>query len=148
MNERQERFCELVASGMAQGRAYEQAGYDAKGVVADKAASRLVTNVEISNRIEELRAENRRLSSMTRAQAIDFLCEVVGKPIGEIDPNSRLAQEYQEAGEHTGSKIKMPGKIDAIRELAKMCGWYEPEKKEIGVTDELASLMREIRGRE
>ena len=147
MNERQERFCELVASGMAQGRAYEQAGYDATGTVADKAASRLATNVEVANRIAELRTENRRLSSMTRAEAIDFLCEVVGKPIGEIDTSSRLAQEYQEPGEHSGGKIKMPGKIDAIRELAKICGWYAPEKQEISASDSLAELIGEIRGR-
>ena len=147
MNERQERFAQLVASAVPFGRAYEQAGYSASGDIADKAGSRLAKKVEVEARIAELRAENAKLASLSRAEAIDFLCEVVKKPIGEVTTESRLAQEYQEPGEHSGGKIKMPGKIDAIRELAKICGWYAPEKQEISASDSLAELIGEIRGR-
>ena len=42
LNDRQRRFVELVVLGRAAGRDYEEAGYDARGEVADQAASRLL----------------------------------------------------------------------------------------------------------
>jgi hypothetical protein len=43
--------------------------------------------------------------------------------------------------------IKMPDKLQAVEQLAKLCGWNEPEKFEHGTTDTLTEYLREIRSR-
>tara|TARA_B110000305_G_scaffold78432_1_gene88228 strand:+ start:243 stop:443 length:201 start_codon:yes stop_codon:yes gene_type:complete len=48
LNDRQIKFVELVFQGHPAGRAYEKAGYKAKGKIADANASRLLTNVDDS----------------------------------------------------------------------------------------------------
>lgn len=147
LNDRQRLFAQHLVSGMAAGRAYEKAGYDARGHVADSAAERLLSNVDVAKHIEELRAESRQSSRIDKARAIEILCDIIETPIGEIDKDHMLAQEYQGPTEHAGAKIKMPAKMDAIRELAKMLGFYAPEKVAVGVTSDLASLMAELRER-
>lgn len=147
LNERQERFCQLVVSGRPHGRAYEEAGYKAKGASADAQAARMIRNDKVKARIAELMKENASGCRLTREQAMSFLCDIIETPVGDIDPQHKLAQEYREPGETTGGMIKMPAKLDAFKELAKMCGWYEPEKIQHGVTDEIAEMMIRIRKR-
>jgi len=53
-NARHERFCQSVAQGQHYQRAYELAGYQAKGRSAKVAASRLMTNVDIAERVQAL----------------------------------------------------------------------------------------------
>lgn len=145
-SERQLRFCDLVAGGEPAGRAYEKAGYKARGAVADQAASRLLRNVKVAERIRELQAENREASRIDRRKGLDFLCDILETPIGEVGPSHVLCQEYRELGNSGGRVVKMPSKLDAFDKLAKMCGWYEPEKKEHRIVDPLASLLKQIRG--
>lgn len=147
LNERQERFCQLVASGRPHGRAYEEAGYSAKGRSADAQAAKLVAKGNVQARIAELMKENASGCRLSREQAMAYLCDIIETPVGDIDPQHKLAQEYREPGETTGGMIKMPAKLDAFKELAKMCGWYEPDKIEHSVTDEIAEMMMRIRKR-
>lgn len=148
LNERQERFCQLVVSGRPHGRAYEEAGYKAKGDFADQCAARMLSrNAKVKARVAELKSENASGCRLSREQAMSFLCDIIETPVGEIDPNHKLAQEYREPGETTAAMIKMPAKLDAFDKLAKMCGWYEPEKIQHSVTDEIAEMMMRIRKR-
>jgi hypothetical protein len=39
----------------------------------------------------------------------------------------------------------MPDKLRAIEQLAKICGWNEPEKFEHGASDELTELLKRLR---
>jgi hypothetical protein len=39
-----------------------------------------------------------------------------------------------------------PSKLGALAQLAKMCGWNDPEKHEHGVSDELTELLKRLRG--
>jgi phage terminase small subunit len=56
LTQQQERFCQLIAQGKNQTDAYMEAGYKAKdAIVAKAAASRLFANVNIANRVQELR---------------------------------------------------------------------------------------------
>lgn len=146
MNDRQRRFAELVVSGRPAGRAYEEAGYSARGHAADVEGSKFLTKPEIAAYIAQLRAESAKDARLSKAQVIAFLCDVIATPIGEVTPDSRLAQEYEAPSESRGGRIKMPGKIPAVQELAKLCGWYAPEKVEVKA-DSLAELIREIRSR-
>lgn len=147
LNDRQRLFAQHLVSGMPAGRAYEKAGYDARGADADTLGCKLSRNVKVAAYIQELRAQAAESSRIDKARAIGILCDIIETPIGEIDKDHMLAQEYQGPTEHAGAKIKMPAKMDAIRELAKMLGFYAPEKHDVGVTDALAELLSEIRGR-
>jgi hypothetical protein len=42
-------------------------------------------------------------------------------------------------------QIRMPDKLAAIAQLAKLCGWNEPEKFEHGATDTLTEFLHELR---
>lgn len=53
-NVRHEKFCQYLHLGMSGQSAYQDAGYVARGVVASNAASRLLENVGIRQRVEEL----------------------------------------------------------------------------------------------
>lgn len=146
LSPRHEKFAQLVASGEPAGRAYEKCGYDSRGASADAQAARLIRTAKVAARIAEIRKQCDELCTMSKEEAIDFLVECIRKPIGEIDTAHRLAQEYQEPGEHSGGRIKMPAKLDALDKLAKLCGWYAPEKKEI-TGDAFAAMLAELRAR-
>ena len=64
-------------------------------------------------------------------------------PIGEIDENHPLAQEYQANAD--GVKVKMPAKDGAGKELARLIGAYAPDKVEVSADDALTKLLGEIR---
>lgn len=137
LNPRQRLFCEIYVSGRPAGRAYEEAGYDLKGARADESASRLLrTNVKVAKYVAQLREQSSEDCRWTRKRALDYLCGVLETPIGDIGPDHVLAQEHQAATDRAGERIRMPAKIDAFRELAKMCGWYEAEKTENKLTIE------------
>lgn len=128
-------FCEHIAAGRSQADAYKRAGYkDGPGAAA--AASRLLKKDEIRRRIDQINVEVAKSSRFEREDAIRFLAEIIETPIDRVTPDSRLAQELVEATDRSGRKIKMPGKIEALREMAKMLGWYEPERSDDKLTVE------------
>ena len=43
-------------------------------------------------------------------------------------------------------KIRMPDKLRAVEQLAKLCGWNEPEKFEHGASNGLTELLKRLRG--
>jgi hypothetical protein len=65
-------------------------------------------------------------------------------PAGKVDEQSRLCQSYKVTSE--GREIRMPDKLRAVEQLAKLCGWNEPEKHEHGGSDELTELLKRLRG--
>jgi phage terminase small subunit len=56
-NARHERFAQELAKGEAASVAYRNAGYSAVGNSAEVAASRLFKNVQVANRVAELRSK-------------------------------------------------------------------------------------------
>lgn len=128
LNARQRRFVQFVADGMPAGQAYTRAGYFSKGAAADTGASRMLRNVQVAAAVDALRAQANEDCRWKRKRAMDYLVDILETPIAQVSPNHPLCQEFQAATARSGAKIKMPGKIDAIRELARMCGWYEPER--------------------
>lgn len=74
-NARWEMFAQHVAFGMAAGRAYEAAGFEARGNAADAAASRLLRNGKVKARIEELQAESATTLSITKERITQMLFE-------------------------------------------------------------------------
>jgi len=105
MNIRQERFAELVASGMSATRAYAEAGYSGQGKNAEAHASRLVENGGVSARIAELRKESRELARMSKTAKLRLLEAIA---VSETARNS--------------------DRISAIRVHNDMTGDNEPER--------------------
>ncbi len=65
-NSRWEKFVQNKAEGMATGPAYTAAGYRAKGRSADTAGGRLLTIVEIRDRLDELQGNSAKAISDVR----------------------------------------------------------------------------------
>ena len=128
----QKKFCDFYLEGMPAVTAFVKAGYSAKH--ANSSASRMLRVPHVAAYIE---AEREAMSERTRIkkwEVLDFLSDTIKTPVGEIDETSPLAQEVtrDEIGEEVvRSKIKMVGKIDAVDRLAKLLGWYAPEKHEV-----------------
>lgn len=133
LNTRQLNFAQNIASGLTAGRAYEQAGYSARGNGADVNGCKLLKRADVAAEVERLRKQSAEDCRWTRKRGLDFLCDVLETPIGKINADHVLAQEHQAATLRVGERLKMPAKIDAFRELAKMLGWYEPEKHQLEV---------------
>lgn len=145
LNPREKRFADLVIGGTPGGRAYEQAGYAARGASADTLASRLLRKIKVSAYIK---AERKAISEQARIdkwQAMDFLQDALLTPVGQVTADSILAQEVVTDsldGATLRTKVKMVSKLDALKQLASMLGWNAPEKKEIDVSDRLAEMVR------
>ncbi|HEY5741571.1 MAG TPA: terminase small subunit [Terrimicrobiaceae bacterium] len=97
--------------------AFKRAGYSASS--AQQNAHRLSENEGVKARIAELRAQNAEKCEMERAQAVQYLVEILKTPIGDVTADHRLAQSY----DAKSGKIELLNKLGAMQLLAKMCGW-------------------------
>jgi Terminase small subunit len=141
-NSQHERFAQGVASGLSASEAYRQS--DGKGKNADVHAARLMVNDGICKRVAELKEAQSQKSELSRDQLREFLTEVILTPAGKVDEQSRLCQSYKVTPEVR--EIRMPDKLRAIEQLAKLRGWNVPEKLEHGASDELTELLKRLRG--
>jgi hypothetical protein len=107
---------------------------------ADVHAARLTVNDGICKRGAELKAAQSQKSELSRDQLREFLTEVVLTPAEQ----SRLCQSYKVIPDVR--EIRMPDKLRAAEQLAKLCGWNEPEEHEHGATTELTEVLRRLRG--
>jgi len=84
------------------------------------------------------------LSRMEKWELIQFLTNAITTPVGQVDENSPLAQEYttDEIGkEKIRTRVKMIGKLDSAKLLASMLGWSAPEKTGGTGVSKLAELV-------
>lgn len=121
----------VVASRLSKPDAYRRAfnRNDMSGVAASKAASRLSKNSEVCRFMDELAAELDKEAIASRQECLEFLTSIIRTPVGQVTAESPLAQELNES--ESGVRIKMPGKIEAVRELAKLAGYNEPERVDV-----------------
>jgi Terminase small subunit len=121
------RFLPNLATSYSASEAYRQSG--ATGKNADVHAARLIVNDGISKRVAELKAAQAQKSELSRDELREFLTEVILTPAGKVSEQSRLCQSYKVTLEVR--EIRMPDKRRAVEQLAKLCGFNEPEKMEI-----------------
>lgn len=74
--------------------------------------------------------------------------ESIRRAISAVD----VFEEYQGRGENREAigmtkKLRFWDKVGAVEKLAKMKGWYAPEKMEVDATDKLADALRSARER-
>ena len=136
---REVAFVEALLAGkdgkpMPAGRAYEAAGYKARGASADSLASKMLRKDKVSAYLKKRRREMAEASQIEKWQLVEFLQRGLFTPVGKVDENSDLAQEVttDEVGETViRKKVKMVGKIESAKLLATLLNWAEPEKHEV-----------------
>lgn len=136
---RHQRFADLLLQGQDPGAAVIAAGFKPGGrASAQVMASRMKKRADVAAYIAAIQAAAANKAVIERAEVVQFLADVLRTPIGEIDEKHPLAQEFQvdEIGEAaTRTKVKMPAKMDAAKQLCTMMGWSAPE--EVKVTSEI-----------
>jgi hypothetical protein len=70
-------------------------------------------------------------------------------PAGTVSEQSRLCQSYKVTSEVR--EIRMPDKLRAVEQLAKLCGWNEPERHDVEhgfreAQEELIEVIARMRG--
>lgn len=151
LSPRERKFAELFLNGIPAGRAYEQAGYSAKGDSADASASRLLKSEKVSAFVNAQRKKIADGCLRERWELVAWLQDAIWTPVGEVGEDHPLALEMtkDEVGKTTvRTKVKMVSKMDAVKQLSAMMGWNAAEKVKISADDKLLSLLGRIRRRE
>lgn len=125
-NVRHEKYCQNISLGMSQTESYIKAGYIARGNSAEVLSSKLLRNVKVANRIEELRQETQKEFKLTKNNILDKLKDVI---ISKSTDTPRT-----------------PDKLKAIEVVNKMCGFNEPDKLDVAVQSikEIEDKIRKI----
>ena len=108
-------------------------------------SSKLLKNPKVQEYLAGLNEKAESPLVLTKQQRMIWLSQVVRTPLGKVNTESDLCQEYSvTTGENSSTeRIKMPSKLGAIAELNKMDGAYEPDKVEhtvLGVDAILSKL--------
>ena len=74
-----------------------------------------------------------------------FYAAVIRTPADRVPAGSPVIQAYEQDGEGR-VKLRICDKAAAGAQLAKMCGWNEPDKVEMSANS-LTSYLRELRSR-
>lgn len=112
-------FCENIALGMPQTAAARGAGYSDPS----NAASKLLKRAEIQTQIEEMRADTRKQSVVTRERAIEGLLESIEHARIVNDPSAM---------------------IRGWQELNRMHGFHAPTKLEVDLPEGTKVLMNTL----
>lgn len=148
LTERQKAFARGVFEGLSQREAYKRA-YNCstkKDKTVDELASRLARNAKVKEYLEEMNNEVEKFAILSKKERMEWLSRVVTTPINAVDGESDLCQEFVESEGPNGctTKVKMPSKIDAIRELNRMDGAYEPDRVEVKSEFSFSSLLKSL----
>lgn len=124
-NKKHEDFAWMVANGKTPTEAYRLLYPNAKPSSVEVASSRLMKNVKVQLRIEEIQCANAADRERVRNQLLTTLATVAidGKPITDTLINSD--------GKQTAKTI---ARSWAIEQMNKMLGLYEPTKSTHDVT--------------
>lgn len=137
-------FADAVLQGTPAGTAYERVGFKSRGFIAQVCASRLLKSAKVVDYMRKERKAAAKAAECEKWEYVSFLGRIIKTPIGSIDENSDLVQEWvkTELGQEVVStRVKIADKLGAGKQLATLLGWNEPEKVEHSVDDELAEIL-------
>ncbi|WP_295923391.1 terminase small subunit [uncultured Akkermansia sp.] len=97
-------------------------------------SSKLLKNPKVQEYLKELNEKAESEAILKRRKRMIYLSRVVTTPLGKVDENSDLCQEF--VTNEFGTRCRMPDKLKAIQELNKMDGGYAPE--EVKISSELS----------
>lgn len=124
---RHEAFAILLVEGRSQSAAYREIYPRCrtwKTESVHEKASKLAAKVR--PRVSALQGLGVSEAIMTRNELAEYLTGVIRTPVGKVGSDSPLVQEY--SADNSGVRVRMVSKIAAAAELAKLMGWYAPEK--------------------
>lgn len=150
ISERAKKFADLMLTGtLSATRAYRQAGFTAIGHAAEANASRMLRNADVMQYMESERAKLRSKGEIERDEIVGFLAKVLRTPVGELTPDSVLAQEYLDEVTEDASRrrVKMVSKMDAVKQICSMMGWNAPAVVEVNADNAMLGLLNRIRAR-
>jgi hypothetical protein len=132
-----EAFAQAIANGATGVQAYrDEVAIGCTTASAMVQASRLLADDKVALRVAELqKLANDTLEKRlgwNKEKALSYLVEILETPVGEVDKLHRLAQEFRDTEDCT--QVKLPSKADAMKQIAVMCGWNEPEKHSLEVS--------------
>lgn len=143
LNDKQERFCQEYIIDLKIGEAAIRAGYSEK--TAYSIGSRLLKNVKIASRIEELQKKVTDKLELTQEWVLEHLKEVVAKSMQEKEVEKWDYEEKQLIG--TGEYVfDSRGANQALQLIGKHLGMFT-EKLEIKDTTDYASKLKAARER-
>ena len=150
LNPRQQTFADLVLAGAPAGRAWQQAGYQARGNSAEVQASKALKKEKFKAYLKDERMRMEKVGQMERDELVAWLASVIRTPAGNLTEDSPLVQQYikeELAGEVIRTRVEMVSKLEACKLLAAVMGWNAPTKMEIQPSEKLAELIRRIRSK-
>jgi hypothetical protein len=148
LNPRQKKFADLVIEGLPAGRAWTQAGYQARGNAAAVQASLALKKPKFKAYIKAERARLEKAGEIRRDELVAWLASVIRTPIAHVSADSPLCQEYtcEDMGNGgTRTRIKMASKLEACRQLAEIMGWNKPQEMKVEISEKLAEIIGRIR---
>ena len=135
LNVRQERFVCLNASGKSAAAAYAKA-YDRSGHSAEASGSRLLRNVEVQGKLEELRLAASQKTAMSISEAVCRLKAICDTPISELDEDHPLTRrivtrESKRDGQLVRSVriVEKDSILGAMQEISRLLGLGQPPEK-------------------
>ena len=171
----QEKFCKLYHKTGNATRSYINAGYQARGRIAESNSSRLLRNDKVRNRLQELEkaaskraeksiddliAKNVEIAFSRLSDVIEiYNGEVRLKDEGDLEVLDGISFSKSESssssdkGDSTSiSKslsVKRPDRIKALQEIARLTGVYEEKKRreeKEGDSEDRGSKLESILG--
>jgi hypothetical protein len=146
LNQRQEAFAQGIAAGLNGVEAFKCAT-PGNPKDCDVKADKMRRQPIVEARIKELTAQNAKLAQITREQMLAWLTRVITTGAGDVTPTDSLCQAHK----HTSGdgweahEIRVPDKLGAAAQLARMCGWNEPDQVRLSGTDSLSAYLLELR---
>lgn len=146
LSPKQKKFADLRLEGLPAGIAYLQAGYSTAH--PRPSARKLLKNETVAAYIAAQQEILNERCLLSQVQVMNYLTHIIVTPIGRLDEESPLTQEYSVdlvGKETTRKRVKMVGKMDAVKQLCTMMGWNAPQQHEVTATSELAEMIRKAR---
>ena len=145
---KQEKFANLYVELCNASEAYRQA-YDVSESTKDSSvneqASRLLSDLNISSRVEELREDTAKGHGVDRSFIVKGLLEIISDAdyTFNLGKDNKLTKEDGKAFYRIMQQTKNTDKLRALEQLAKMLGLNEVEKSEVKQTIEIVEKKRE-----
>lgn len=148
-NSGHERFAQEYLLDLCGGRAWERAGYDARGRVADASAARVLTDVNVQRRITFLKEERKKRLGIDADRVLEELAiiaysnldhyradedgnitltedapESAVRALSAVDRKIKLYRRGDEDVKEADVKIKLWNKNTALQDLGKHLGLF------------------------
>jgi hypothetical protein len=125
LNARQLKFARIVAEGASQNTAFEKV----YGKSDATYASRLARRPAVAAEIARLQAEAAAACDLKRDEMVRFLVSIIRTPVGYLDAEHPLTQEWMEVETRgvTRRGVKGISKLGAAKLLCGILGWLRPD---------------------